>query len=216
MRKLIQGMMQFRRERRDGLKETFERLALGQAPDALFIACSDSRVAANVFASTDPGDLFVLRNVGNLVPSWSDPGAEQAAAAVDFAVEQLSVRNIIVCGHSDCGAMHALCEGREALSSPALRRWLSHGEEALKPLQGGPLAKDANALSKQNVLLQLRHLRGYPSVAAAQKSRGLGLHGIWFDLHNLDVYYYEEAAGAYVLLDDDEGGRILSTLKDTP
>src|SRR5579859_6420974 len=110
MKKLIQGIIQFHETRRLGLEEAFSKLALSQKPDALFIACSDSRVAANVFASTDPGDLFVLRNVGNLVPPYGNPGGTGTAAAVDFAVEKLGVRNIIVCGHSDCGAMHAHCQ----------------------------------------------------------------------------------------------------------
>jgi carbonic anhydrase len=216
MRKLIEGMMQFRRERREAYREAFEKLALGQSPDALFIACSDSRVAANVFASTDPGDLFVVRNVGNLVPPWGHAGGEQAAAAVDFAVEQLGVRHIIVCGHSDCGAMHALCQGREKLKSPALSGWLSHGESAVQQLKQGGQAVDPNELSKLSVLKQLEHLSGYPSVIQAVKSRALGLHGIWFDLHNLDVYYYEQAAGNYVVIDDEEGARILSYLGEKP
>jgi hypothetical protein len=105
MNKLIRGIIQFRETQRDGLIETFRGLALGQQPDALFIACSDSRMAVNVFASTNPGDLFVLRNVGNLVPPYGHPGATGTAAAVEFAVDSLRVRHIIVCGHSDCGAM---------------------------------------------------------------------------------------------------------------
>jgi len=107
VKKLIQGIIQFHETRRQGYEETFSKLALGQKPDALFIACSDSRVAVNVFASTDPGDLFVLRNVGNLVPPFGQPGGTGTAAAVDFAVDHLKVKDIIICGHSDCGAMHA-------------------------------------------------------------------------------------------------------------
>src|SRR5579859_1890618 len=117
MRKLIQGIMDFRKNRRPEYKETFARLALGQSPDALFIACSDSRVAVDVFASTEPGDLFVVRNPGNIVSPAAADGLsvadESEAAAIEFAVSMLKVRDIIVCGHSSCGAMGGLIRGRE-------------------------------------------------------------------------------------------------------
>src|SRR5258708_34715218 len=99
MKKLIKGIMEFRRTRRDAVKQTFAELALGQNPDCLFIACSDSRVAANVFASTEPGDLFVVRNLGNIMPPFPDSGS--AVAALEFALSVLKVSHIIVCGHSD-------------------------------------------------------------------------------------------------------------------
>src|SRR5712692_11162570 len=117
MRKLVQGIVEFRRSRRPDYAETFSRLALRQKPDALYIACSDSRVAINVFASTEPGDLFVVRNPGNIVspaaPNGLSVADESEAAAIEFAVGQLAVRDIIVCGHSSCGAMSALLQGRE-------------------------------------------------------------------------------------------------------
>lgn len=211
MKKLIEGIMQFRHERRDSYMETFERLALGQSPDALFIACSDSRVAANVFASSDPGDLFVIRNVGNLVPAWEEVKDSSVAAAVDFSIKKLRIKNIIVCGHSDCGAMHALCQGLSELPSESLRSWLKHGEAALADLKENE-AREPNQLSKRNVLLQMRRLKAYPAVQEAIQDWGLGIHGIWFDLHHLDLYYYEAARESFVLIDDDEGRRILSQL----
>src|SRR5438132_266255 len=112
MRKLVQGIVDFRKGRRPDYAETFARLALRQKPDALYIACSDSRVQANVFASTEPGDLFVVRNPGNLVspagPDGKSISDESEAAAIEFALDVLEVRDIIVCGHSGCGAMAAL------------------------------------------------------------------------------------------------------------
>src|SRR5579872_1024576 len=98
MKKLIQGIMEFRRTKREAVRGLFAELALGQKPDCFFIACSDSRVAANVFASTDPGDLFVVRNLGNIMPPFPDGGS--AVAALEFALESLKVRHIVVCGHS--------------------------------------------------------------------------------------------------------------------
>jgi len=114
-----------------GYREIFVRLGLGQSPDALFVACSDSRVAVNVFASTDPGDLFVVRNVGSLVPPYEEnaqPTADESeTAALEFSLNTLSVSNIIICGHSECGAMQALVAGRENVKTTRLREWLSHG-----------------------------------------------------------------------------------------
>src|SRR5436190_3831044 len=112
MKKLIQGIVEFRQNVRPDYRDRFARLALGQAPDTLFIACSDSRVVPNLFASADPGDLFVIRNVGNLVaPAGSDgisPSDASGAAAIEFSLINLAVTDIVVCGHSECGAMHAL------------------------------------------------------------------------------------------------------------
>src|SRR3954466_9946866 len=115
MWKLIRGIVDFRKNVRPAVKETFSRLALGQRPDTLFIACSDSRVVPNLFASSDPGDLFVIRNVGNLIPPCGVQGHsasdESEAAAIEFALQSLPVAQIIVCGHSECGAMDLLARG---------------------------------------------------------------------------------------------------------
>jgi carbonic anhydrase len=208
MKKLIRGILQFRETRREGLAETFTKLALGQKPDALFIACSDSRMAVNVFASTDPGDLFVLRNVGNMVPPFGHPGGTGTAAAVDFAVDHLLVRDIIVCGHSDCGAMHAHVRGHKNLPEGALRDWLEMAAAGEAP---GP---DVSEASRRNVLAQLDHLKGYPSVARAMAGRRLRLHGMWFDIRHLDVLYFEEAAGRWTILQTADGERILAQIED--
>lgn len=210
MNKLIRGIIQFRETRREGFTEAFRRLALGQKPDALFIACSDSRMAANVFASTDPGDLFVVRNVGNLVPPYDHPGAAGTAAAVDFAVDKLRVRDIIVCGHSDCGAMHAHCQGLETLPQGPLRTWLEIGVTV-----DASRVNDVSEVSRRNVLAQLEHLRSYPSVSHAIEERHLGLHGLWFDIQHLDVLYYERATRQWTVLDAAAGERILRQFEIT-
>jgi carbonic anhydrase len=208
MKKLIRGILQFRQTQREGLAETFAKLALGQKPDALFIACSDSRMAVNVFASSDPGDLFVLRNVGNLAPPFGHPGGTGTAAAVDFAVDNLSVRHIIVCGHSNCGAIAALCRGHETLPDGPLKAWLEMGADVTAA------GSDPGEASRHNVLRQLEHLKGYPSVARAMGQRDLRLHGMWFDIRHLDVLYYEESASRWTILDATEGERILRMITD--
>src|SRR5205807_8120612 len=172
MKKLIQGIVEFRQNVRPEYRDKFAQLALGQAPDTLFIACSDSRVVPNVFASADPGDLFVIRNVGNLIEPADGDGVSQGdaseAAAIEFALANLAVKDIIVCGHSECGAMHALLKGRNSVEPFHLRSWPRHGEAALQRLEQSPAPDPSlarhNQLSQLNVLAQIDHLRSYPLV----------------------------------------------------
>ena len=212
MRKLVQGIVEFRRSRRPDYAETFSRLALRQKPDALYIACSDSRVQANVFASTEPGDLFVVRNPGNLVspagPDGKSLSDESEAAAIEFAVGQLEVRDIIVCGHSSCGAMSALLRGRESVSAPHLRSWLRHAERALERVPDRTAVEAVDRLSQANVLLQLEHLRTYPLVERAEKESGLRLHAFWFDIGNAEVLAYDPGQDRFVPLDERQAERL--------
>lgn len=217
MKKLVQGIVEFRRNALPGYREKFARLALGQSPDSLFIACSDSRVVPNLFASTDPGDLFVVRNVGNLIPACGADGVstadESEAAAIEFALLNLDVSNIIVCGHSECGAMHALLESRDKVKTPNLRSWLRHGEDSLAnlPRDTGTMSR-VNHLSQLNVLRQLEHLRTYPVVQERLARGRLKLHGWWFELSTANVYCHEESAGGFIVIDEEEAGRILARL----
>ena len=215
MRKLVQGIVDFRNRVRPIARETFARLALGQKPDVLFIACSDSRVAINVFASTEPGDLFVVRNPGNIVSPAAPDGLsvadESEAAAIEFAVGQLEVRDIIVCGHSGCGAMSALAAGRENVRSPHLRSWLRHGEAALERLGQGEGDRDRtpqDRLSQINVLLQLEHLRSYEPV----RRHDPGLHAWWFEIATAEVHAWDPHAERFRPIDDDHAAQILQRL----
>lgn len=207
MKKLIQGIMKFRKTRRSSVQKTFARLAFGQSPDGLFITCSDSRVAADVFASTDPGDLFVIRNVGNIVPAFPNTGS--TVAGLEFAIHTLKVRHIIVCGHSNCGAMGALVQKVDEDKDTPLALWLRHAKTATK---GGILNQDD--LSKKNVALQLENLRTHPAIKEKEAAGHLHLHGIWFDIPHADVYYLESPPAGYVLIDEIEGKKILRRLKN--
>ena len=212
MRKLLQGIVDFRNRVRPAARETFARLALGQSPDVLFIACSDSRVAINVFASTEPGDLFVVRNPGNMVsPAAADGHSvadESEAAAIEFAVGQLAVRDIIVCGHSSCGAMTALLRGRDNVSAPHLRSWLRHAEAGLGRISDRTADGADNQLSQANALLQLEHLHSYPIVQRAEQERGLRLHAFWFDIATAEVLVHDPAQGRFVPLDESQAERL--------
>lgn len=220
MKKLIRGIVDFRQRILPGYREKFAQLALGQKPDVLFIACSDSRVVPNLFASTDPGDLFVIRNVGNLIPPCGDAGSsvgdESEVAAVEFAILALGVNDIVVCGHSECGAMQAILSGRVPQRAPHLGTWLRYGEpahERLKRLDKGKWRlAEHNELSQINVLQQIEHLKSYPLVRERLEQGKIRLHGWWFDIKNADVYAYEQDQGGFVLIDEQEANRVLARL----
>lgn len=222
MKKLIQGIIDFRKNVRDGYREKFAKLALGQKPDALLIACSDSRVAVNVFASTEPGDLFVIRNPGNLVaPCGKDgrsTGDDAEAAAIEFALLVLDVADIIVCGHSECGATRMLLGEGQDLPAPHLKDWLKHSQKALAQLKRGTrIGEDLpehNKLSQLNVLRQLDNLRTYPIVSERLKAGRVRLHGWYFDIAQAEVLAYDEKAKKFVVVDEAEAERHLSGVND--
>ncbi len=214
MKKLIRGIVAFRKDRPPGYREAFAKLALGQSPDTLLVSCSDSRVAPNVFASTEPGDLFVIRNVGNLIAPCGEEGSE--AAAIEFSTLALDVTDIIVCGHSDCGAIRALMDGGKPLAAPHLKAWLRHAGEALRRFRAGGRMKadlpDESHVSQLNALLQLEHLRTYPSVRERVEAGRLRLHAWWFDIARAEVSAWEEAAKRFVVIDEEEAARLLERL----
>lgn len=214
MKKLIQGIVDFRKSLTDESRNLFAKLALGQKPDTLFIACSDSRVVPNLFASTNPGDLFVLRNIGNLIPPASSSTHDNSAAAVvEFSVFSLNVSDIIVCGHSECGAMQALARGIDTLCCPHLEAWLKYGEESLNKVRNGfiinPSLSDHNQISQVNVLQQMQHIASYPFIRERMAKKQLRVHGWWFDIAQADVYCYEQDLNQFVLMDEKEAKLIM-------
>ena len=203
MKKLLDGISEFRQKMRPSYREKFARLALGQSPDCLFFACADSRVVPNLFASTEPGDLFVVRNVGNLVPPCDAQGLSMTdrseGAAIEFALNVLHVRDIVVCGHSECGAIRAMMAGNIPTDSPNLREWLDVGKNTLKhPKTVGAGLAEHNQLSQINVLQQLEHLQSYPAVSQGLKNGRLNLHAWWFDLANAEVLSFDQTHGRFI------------------
>jgi carbonic anhydrase len=194
-------------------------LALGQFPDGLFIGCSDSRVVPNIFASTNPGDLFVIRNVGNIVPSHEacckHPGFAEAAA-IEFALANLPITDIIICGHSECGAMQSIANGLEKVDNLNLKTWLSQSN--VDPVQiddsfiPNPQLEVHNQLSQLNVLQQIKHLKTHPLIQEKMAQGTINFHGWYFDIGKGDVYSYEEQFNQFILIDETEAKRILSRL----
>jgi carbonic anhydrase len=220
MRKLISGIVEFRELHLPKYAEQFRGLALAQSPDALFVTCSDSRVVPDLLASTDPGDLFTMRNVGNLVPPATAEGVSigdvSEASAIEYAVLVLKVANIVVCGHSECGAMKAVLAPSAKLGAPNLEKWLHHASTAAFRLQHEG-ALDAtlqphDQLSQLNVLVQLEHLMSYPIVHAQVVAGTLHLCGWWFDIATGNMYSYERASRSFEVIDGQLAERLIARL----
>src|SRR5262245_57030983 len=181
MRKLIMGIVDFRAHRLPQYAQRFNDLALSRSPDALFITCSDSRVVPDLLASTHPGDLFTMRNVGNLVPPATAEGISTGdlseASAIEYAVLVLKVANIVVCGHSECGAMKAVLTPHPNVRAPNLDKWLHHATTASVRLEHEGALNTAlephDQLSQLNVLVQLEHLMSYPIVREQVAAKAL-------------------------------------------
>src|SRR5262245_54243856 len=201
MEKLIAGVHRFRRLEYPAQRDFFQQLAAkDQQPAALFITCSDSRVHPNLITQTEPGDLFLIRNAGNLVPPYS-PGGGGESATIEYSVEVLGIRNIIVCGHSRCGAMRALLDASSLAHLPAVRAWCAHAEatrriveQKYRGLAGDDLAI---AATEENVLVQMNHLSTHPAVAARLSSGELHVFGWYYDIAAGQVYQYDQSQGRF-------------------
>jgi carbonic anhydrase len=221
VKKLIRGLLDFQRHTVRPYRSTFARLANGQSPDCLFITCADSRVVPNLLVSTDPGDLFTVRNVGNLVPPAQASGHSVAdrseAAALEYALGHLPVEDVVVCGHSSCGAMQAVLAGGVVNGAPNLEHWLEHAIPALKTLQAGRSKvgeglPEVDRLSQLNVLQQLEHIKSYPVVRERLAAGTLRMHGWWFDIAHAQVHAYRPSLGRFVPIDEREGEALLAEL----
>ena len=203
MQKLIQGIHQFRQEDFRPLKGLFEELAKGQSPETLFITCSDSRIDPNLLTQSRPGDLFILRNAGNIVPPHGAAGGGEEAT-IEFAVVALGVKDIIICGHSHCGAMQGLIRPETITSLPALTTWLTHAETTRRIVRDNyaDLADERLLMAavEENVLVQLENLKTLPAVASRLVKGDLHLHGWVYKIETGDVFAFDLESGQFVPL----------------
>ena len=194
MIKLLPGLHQFKTEIHAIQEEFFVRLAKKQTPDAIFIACSDSRIVPNLLTQTDPGDLFILRNAGNIVPPSNDQGCGEEAS-IEFAVNHLGVKDIIVCGHSQCGAMKGLLHPEALTDMPSVSKWLRHAQRTKKLIEENyadcTAEEQLSIAVQENVLVQLEHVRGLPCVARKLWKREIELHGWVYEIESGNVYVYD-------------------------
>lgn len=203
MQRLIEGHKRFLAEVFPHRRDQFHLLAESQAPEWLFITCSDSRVLPDLFLGTGPGDLFITRNAGNVVPVTAND-VDGCTATIEYAVDVLKVKHAILCGHSDCGAMKAALDRRGLEKLPKASRWLQHVEAAFshrQPLnpEDGPHAELAS-LIRGNIVAQLLNLRVQPSVARAMGEGRLQVHGWYYEILSGRIERFDEDARRFVLL----------------
>ncbi|MCW6509587.1 carbonic anhydrase [Lichenifustis flavocetrariae] len=205
--KLFDGVREFREKVFPEQREHFEKLAEGQSPGTLFITCADSRVVPEMLTQTEPGELFVCRNIGNIVPTYGEM-LGGVSAVIEYAVMALKVKNIVICGHSDCGAMKGLLHVHDSAldAMPTVRSWLRNAEAARTVVEAtrGDLEGDdkVQALVEQNVITQLQHLETHPSVAAALATDRIALHGWVYGIKGGDVRAYDVETKRFVPLHD--------------
>jgi len=207
MRELVQGVQRFQQSVFSERRALFEKLADGQSPHTLFITCADSRIDPTLLTQMAPGELFILRNAGNLVPPWGKPyGAE--AAGIEYALAALDVDHIVVCGHSHCGAMTALIDPKSAEGLPAVGDWLAHAESTRRLVMDNypnhDQAELLNVTIQENVLIQLENLRTHPLVASRLAAGRLRLHGWVYKIETGEVFAFHPDVGQFEPVRDFE------------
>lgn len=198
MQQLIAGLHKFQEDELGRYQQLFCRLSReGQNPHTLFITCSDSRVLAELITQSQPGDLFVVKNVGNIVPPASTGNPNSTAAAIEFAIETLGVSDVVVCGHSQCGAMVALLQGpQHSNSMPHLKEWLEVAAPVRKLIARDyshltDMNERITAAGEENVLFALENLHTYPSVTKRLAAGTLRLHGWFFQIASAEMFAYD-------------------------
>ncbi len=204
MHRLIDGVLRFHRDIHGPKRDLFTQLGEAQAPFAMFVACSDSRVVPELLTQREPGDIFVVRNVGNIIPSYA-PSAGGVSASIEYAIAALGIESIVVCGHSDCGAMKAILREDKVDEMPAVASWIRNAAAAKKIVDAtlSPSADERtrlHALVHENVLCQLRNLQTHPVAAAKLATGKLKLYGWVYNIENGTVDTFDAATGQFVRL----------------
>jgi carbonic anhydrase len=203
MQRLIEGHKLFLSEAFPARRDQFHLLAEGQQPETLFVTCADSRIVPDLILQTQPGDLFICRNAGNVIPRAGEP-AGGVSATIEYAVEVLRVRHLIVCGHSDCGVIRALMAPQSLQGLTSVRAWLQHVEPAWQYVDevernAGELTRHT-ALTHANVLVQLDNLKTHEYIRRAVGEGRLKIHGWYYDILSGTIEQYDQSAGKFVPL----------------
>ncbi|HAJ8966452.1 carbonic anhydrase CynT [Escherichia coli] len=202
MKEIIDGFLKFQREAFPKREALFKQLATQQSPRTLFISCSDSRLVPELVTQREPGDLFVIRNAGNIVPSYGpEPGG--VSASVEYTVAALRVSDIVICGHSNCGAMTAIASCQCMDHMPAVSHWLRYADSARVVNEARPhsdLPSKAAAMVRENVIAQLANLQTHPSVRLALEEGRIALHGWVYDIESGSIAAFDGATRQFVPL----------------
>jgi carbonic anhydrase len=187
--KLLRGVSRFQKHVYPENQELFERLALGQRPEALFITCADSRIDPCLITQTKPGELFICRVIGNVVPPYPE-AIGGVSATIEYAVGVLRVPQVVVCGHTDCGVMRGALHPEALEAYPGVTAWLRYAK--VGHLERNPSAEFLLALTENNVIAQMKNLRSHPTVAARLEQGDLALHGWVYHIGSGMVTAYNE------------------------
>lgn len=195
MPRIAAGVVEFQKNAYPARRDLYEQLAGGQAPETLFITCSDSRISPNLVTSTEPGEVFIIRNAGNIVAPHTKQ-TDGGSATIEYAMAALKVRHVVVCGHTGCGAMGAAMDPSGLDALPHVKEWIGYAQAAVQVTNeiAGGKSDDEKMLTliQQNVLLQLQHLRTHPYVASALAAKSVQLHGWVYDIKTGEVTAYDE------------------------
>jgi carbonic anhydrase len=204
--KLMLGVLEFKRKDFKGLQNLFEQLSNGQYPETLFITCADSRVDPLLITHSLPGQLFVTRNIGNIVPPF--PSSSSEAAAIEYALNTFNIKDIIICGHSQCGAMNGLLTPDIEKQLPTVASWLTHSQPVLKKMnelhmdEGNGWASKLNCATRLNIVQQIQHLTTYPLIASKLAKNELSIHGWLYEFETGKISVYEQQKDKFVPLED--------------
>lgn len=204
MQKLLSGVYRFKKEIYPQRKDLFAELSDSQSPRILFITCSDSRIDPNLVTQAPPGDLFICRNAGNIVPPHQR-NAGGTTASIEFAVSALGVAHVVVCGHTDCGAIKGAMNPEKLADLPHVSDWLDHTQAAVAAVRArndGLRHEHLSELTEENVILQLRHLMTHPAIAAALARGQLQLHGWIYDIGRGDIRIYDQREQSWASVEE--------------
>src|SRR5215469_5407844 len=207
-KRLLDGFRRFHGQIYAKRSEEYRRAVRGgQKPHALFITCADSRIDPELITQSGPGEIFVSRNIGNLVPAYGDV-LGGVSSIIEYAVAALEVSHLVVCGHTDCGAMVGLLHPEKVAQLPIVKSWLRHGDAALSVVRYRATARDEpstlDELIEENVILQTQHLRTHPSVAGRLAMGTLGISGWVYDIEHGNVRIYNEGLRKFLPVTTEE------------
>ena len=205
MKHIIEGFLNFQKEIFPQRKELFHSLASHQDPKALFISCSDSRLVPELVTQQEPGQLFVIRNAGNIIPSFGpEPGG--VSASIEYAVEVLNITDIVICGHSNCGAMKAVASCQCLDHMPAVAHWLRYTDAAKAVVEKHTYPDEdskVNAMVQENVIAQLNNIKTHPCVAVGLRDKALRLHGWVYDIESGVILALDAKTKKFVSLSEN-------------
>ncbi|MFK7871693.1 MAG: carbonic anhydrase [Oligoflexales bacterium] len=209
MLQILRGIQKYSKEIFPQQKGLFKQLATGQQPHTMMITCSDSRIDPNLITQTQPGDVFILRNAGNMVPAYGvSQGGEEAS--IEFAVEVLGVENIVVCGHTQCGAMAALSGKVDLKALPSIEKWLLHAKATQRKMEGkSPVVLDDYI--EDNVLTQVQNLKTHPSIANGIAQKTLKIFGLVYRFEKGDAIIFDKQKQHFIEVRDFSNEDLISS-----